>query len=46
MRLVLGVDEAGYGPNLGPLVVAVSAWDIEPWITKLAIEKNQWWRRK
>jgi hypothetical protein len=29
MRLVLGVDEAGYGPNLGPLVVAVSAWAIE-----------------
>ncbi len=29
MRLVLGVDEAGYGPNLGPLVVAVSAWAVD-----------------
>lgn len=29
MRLVLGVDEAGYGPNLGPLIVAVSAWAVD-----------------
>ena len=29
MRLVLGVDEAGYGPNMGPLVIAVSAWSID-----------------
>ena len=29
MRLVLGVDEAGYGPNLGPLVVAVRAWAVD-----------------
>ena len=26
MTLVVGTDEAGYGPNLGPLVVAASAW--------------------
>ena len=26
MQLLIGTDEAGYGPNLGPLVVAVSAW--------------------
>lgn len=26
MRLLIGTDEAGYGPNLGPLVVAASAW--------------------
>ncbi|WP_254511210.1 hypothetical protein [Anatilimnocola floriformis] len=26
MHLLIGTDEAGYGPNLGPLVVAVSAW--------------------
>lgn len=28
MTLVIGADEAGYGPNLGPLVVGVTAWDV------------------
>jgi hypothetical protein len=28
MRYLLGTDEAGYGPNLGPLVVAASAWEL------------------
>ena len=35
--LVVGTDEAGYGPNLGPLVVGATAWeaaaapgDVEP----------------
>jgi hypothetical protein len=26
MTLVVGTDEAGYGPNLGPLVVAATVW--------------------
>jgi len=26
MRYFIGVDEAGYGPNLGPLVIAASCW--------------------
>jgi len=29
MTLVIGTDEAGYGPNLGPLVVAATAWHVE-----------------
>src|SRR6478672_1637839 len=26
MGILIGMDEAGYGPHLGPLVVAASAW--------------------
>ena len=36
MTLLIGTDEAGYGPNLGPLVVAASAWHIEGDGTALA----------
>ena len=28
MTLVIGTDEAGYGPALGPLVVAATAWQV------------------
>ena len=28
MAFLIGVDEAGYGPNLGPLVVAATVWQV------------------
>jgi len=28
MHLLIGTDEAGYGPNLGPLIVAACAWQV------------------
>ena len=28
MRFIIGTDEAGYGPNLGPLVVAATLWQV------------------
>ncbi len=31
MPLVIGTDEAGYAPNLGPLVVAATAWRVPHW---------------
>jgi ribonuclease HII len=30
MPLVIATDEAGYGPKLGPLVIASSAWWVDP----------------
>lgn len=28
-RLCIGTDEAGYGPNLGPLIIVGTAWELE-----------------
>jgi ribonuclease HII len=27
-KLIIGIDEAGYGPNMGPLVIAGTAWRV------------------
>ena len=29
MALLIGMDEAGYGPNLGPLVITVTVWEVD-----------------
>lgn len=34
MPYLIGVDEAGYGPNLGPLVISASVWRVEGVPTK------------
>lgn len=31
MTYLLGTDEAGYGPKLGPLVIAASLWQVPDW---------------
>ncbi len=28
MSILIGTDEAGYGPNLGPLVITATAWEL------------------
>ncbi|MBU4400433.1 MAG: hypothetical protein KKE86_13995, partial [Planctomycetes bacterium] len=28
MGYLVGTDEAGYGPNLGPLVISATAWEV------------------
>ncbi|MBV08432.1 hypothetical protein [Rubinisphaera sp.] len=32
-QIIIGMDEAGYGPKLGPLVIAVSAWSMPKRLT-------------
>jgi len=37
-RILIGTDEAGYGPNLGPLVVTATAWELP-----VEVEPNSLW---
>lgn len=39
MTVVAGIDEAGYGPSLGPLVVAASAWRLEGGVRERALDR-------
>jgi ribonuclease HII len=41
MTLLIGIDEAGYGPNLGPLVIAASAWEVEETIAESGKRKTE-----
>lgn len=38
MPIVVGIDEAGYGPQLGPLVVASSIWSVPK-----ELVTHDWW---
>lgn len=40
MGIVIGMDEAGYGPNLGPLVVTVTVWEVQGSPTKVDFWKS------
>ena len=38
-RILIGTDEAGYGPNLGPLTVAATAWHLPDGVEPLDLWK-------
>ena len=39
-RIVIGTDEAGYGPNYGPLVIAASVWEVPEGVTGANLYKR------
>jgi len=41
MAILVGMDEAGYGPNLGPLVVAATVWKVGQEAEALAASPTQ-----
>jgi len=40
MTLLIGIDEAGYGPNFGPLCIGATAWQLAPSATTNAPPPN------
>ena len=40
MPFIIGTDEAGYGPNLGPLCVSASVWEVDDGIDPAALYKQ------
>src|SRR5215813_11143430 len=47
MGILIGMDEAGYGPHLGPLVIAATAWHVgdDSWSSDSTAECKQTKRR-
>jgi ribonuclease HII len=40
MPFVIGTDEAGYGPNLGPLVVTATVWQLDDGVDAVSLYKH------
>jgi ribonuclease HII len=40
MTFLIGTDEAGYGPNYGPLVVSATVWEIDDGLDAAALYKH------
>ena len=40
MGYAIGTDEAGYGPNLGPLVISATVWEIPDGVRAGEVMRN------
>jgi ribonuclease HII len=41
MGILIGMDEAGYGPHFGPLVVAATAWEVPEEGSEVAVQGSE-----